>query len=253
MMKKLQLMTTAILFLVTITIQAQFSGEGLYRITSYHSTDYVSHETPSRVASTNTILSQASMSTNTIFQFVENSAGVYNILTENGERILTRSSATNVFSRPNTEINRAKGDCLFTITNSSIYETYLDGTTGAPYASGQTYLMSNTADGDELKQLKDHTNANLRTSTSTIGSVVKWYLKFEASLGVNDYKQTTNGVYPVPSSDGIFNLKEKAAWSVHAITGALIAQGNGTKIDISNAPNGVYILRFKGVSKKIIF
>lgn len=405
MNKKLLTITAAVFCLMSFKIQAQFTGDGFYRITNYDTGDYISYESPTDDSSSQPIDSQGSEGTNTIFHFVEYSTGVYNIISDDGARLLSRSTNTNVFSRPNNETNRDKGDSQFTMTASSVYSFYKDGTTAAPYTLGQTYLISNTADGEGevQKQLKDHTGTKLRAANSTASSIVKWFIekvpttfdgagryriknasntanyitfgtptsssnvinlstdntgdetifqiaandnnpgkytiytndgvRFMAavngssvlnkkpsesnsiddeiavfdivrrsgtddsySIGITysstDYflrdneasdvntgtdpsldlqrwifeyvgestlssddqiENTTNvKVYPVPSTDGIFYLQNEAAWSVYAVTGALVAKGDGTTIDLSNAPKGIYILQYNGTSTRII-
>mgnify|MGYP001334775419 FL=1 len=407
MKKKLHLITTAILCLVSFAIQAQFTGDGFYRITSYDSNEYISYVIPTNTATLQNTETESTAATNTIFKFVENTSnpGKYNLISEDGVRVLARyNGQTRAKTRENTSLNRDLDDCLFTISNSSTYSTYKDGTTAAPYGAGQTYLITNTTVGDaSALQLKYHDTNDIRSSNSTTGSVVKWFIEsvpttfvgegqyriknesntgnyftyatptatennilltsndpvvtetifnitsnatnsgkyniltsddvrfiavgggsatspltrtvsssdVDAAVAVFDIVRQTadsyslgftfsatdkylidNGnddikvgadptdplqrwvfeyvgtlptisvddivdtkmlkVYPVPSLDGIFNLPKSAAWSVYAVTGTLVAEGNSAQIDISNAPKGVYILQFNGITKKII-
>ena len=82
----------------------------------------------------------------------------------------------------------------------------------------------------------------------------KWVLEYvEPTASVDEINtQKALKAYPNPSSDGIFTLDEASEWSVYSITGALISNGNGTKIEISNAPKGMYILRSNGIATKLV-
>ncbi|MBC3758693.1 carbohydrate-binding protein [Hyunsoonleella sp. SJ7] len=65
----------------------------------------------------------------------------------------------------------------------------------------------------------------------------------------NDFK-----VYPIPSSDGRFNLSKPKIWTVYSLLGRKIAQGNGHTVDISKYSKGIYILRTdEGIIKKLLY
>lgn len=70
---------------------------------------------------------------------------------------------------------------------------------------------------------------------------------------IGDAEISSNGIYPNPSSNGIFNLKEATEWTVYGLTGAVVAQGNGTLVDLASSPKGVYIIKFDGLTQKITF
>lgn len=62
-------------------------------------------------------------------------------------------------------------------------------------------------------------------------------------------------VYPNPSSNGIFTLKNNDAkkWEVYDIRGVKVLSGNGKTIDVSNFSNGMYIIKLNGTYKKVLF
>ncbi len=179
-MKKLHVIATAILCFASFGTQAQFSGAGNYRIASYDSQEYIGY-TPG--GEDNKVFIQKKANSNTIFKIIANGDN-YNIVTEDESRILTRTTGTKVFTRPNTSKNKKDLDCLFSIPEADVRATYNDKKTLAPYTSGQTYLFTNTPGKHNnvekpcvLGSIKAHAADNtVRTSKSTISSVVKWYL-----------------------------------------------------------------------------
>ena len=58
-------------------------------------------------------------------------------------------------------------------------------------------------------------------------------------------------VYPNPTS-GIVFLEESNEYSVLSLFGVQVLKGEGTEIDFSNLPNGVYLVRVNGSSQKIV-
>lgn len=51
------------------------------------------------------------------------------------------------------------------------------------------------------------------------------------------------GIYPNPSSSGVFYLPKDVEWKVYTVQGVFIEMGEGQKVDISENPKGVYILK----------
>lgn len=87
------------------------------------------------------------------------------------------------------------------------------------------------------------------------GGIDELYFTFVADLptAIGDAEISSNGIYPNPSSNGIFNLKEATEWTVYGLTGAVVAKGNGTLVDLASSPKGVYIIKFDGLTQKIMF
>lgn len=243
MIRKLQLLATAALCIASFAMQAQtsFIGEGKYRIKNFgNPTNYMAYGTPTS-SSNDILLSTDNTSSETIFNIVENAnnPGKYNIYSSDDVRFINVVSGTSVLGRKPSDNNSIDDEiAVFEILHQSVVS--------------DTYSIGISYQGTP-KYLKDNGAMNITTATGFGSAVNKWVFEYVGNLSVNGVQKSTNAVYPVPSTDGIFYLKESAAWSVNSITGASIANGNGTKIDLSNAPKGVYILRFNGVSRKIIF
>ena len=62
-----------------------------------------------------------------------------------------------------------------------------------------------------------------------------------------DFVEAANAIkaFPNPTSDGIFNvdLNFDDQWDVYSLLGSKILEGTGNRVDISNFPKGLYILR----------
>lgn len=49
-------------------------------------------------------------------------------------------------------------------------------------------------------------------------------------------------VYPNPSTSGIFTISKNEEWKVFNSTGALLKEGKGNQVNLSNLPKGIYLL-----------
>ena len=59
-------------------------------------------------------------------------------------------------------------------------------------------------------------------------------------------------IFPNPSTSGEFSISQVANWEVYSNQGLNISSGNGTKIQLSNHPKGMYFLKVNGVLRKIV-
>ncbi|MFD2727668.1 GH39 family glycosyl hydrolase [Hyunsoonleella rubra] len=79
----------------------------------------------------------------------------------------------------------------------------------------------------------------------------------EDALSVNKNQLSQDFIlYPNPSSQGIFTitgLLVDEKWEVFTITGVKVLSGRGRLIDISNFSKGLYILKIRNSSKKLLF
>ena len=224
-------------FIEQVEVPTTFVGEGQYRIyNAANTSNFITFATPTSTEN-NILLSSNNTGNETVFNVVANvsNPGKYNITTEDGFRFIAAVNGTSPLSRTVSSNDLDDEIAVFDIVRQSANS----------YSLGITYETTD-------KYLKDNGSLDVKTGTDTSNNTHRWIFEHIGNLGVNDIQQTNNAVYPVPSSDGVFNLQESAAWSVYAITGSLVAEGNGTKIDLSNAPKGVYILKYNGMSKKII-
>lgn len=62
-------------------------------------------------------------------------------------------------------------------------------------------------------------------------------------------------VFPNPSSDGVFQIKNQTpkSWQVYSITGKKIIEGKGNIIDISTKAKGIYILKINNFFVKLLY
>ena len=248
-MKKLQIITLSIgLFFIASIANAQFQVAWSYRIKSKATpTNYLTFHADT--ANSNEIFTSSyNTATNTVFLVEDNATnlGKYNIFTGDGVRLFVFHTGDDV---------RSKADLNKIDFPEAVFEILQLTPADDDYSLGISYDFGEGAGFEPQYLIADKDPAfTLSTANNTDKNRAKWIFEYVGTLGIEDrIKQSSNDVYPVPSTDGVFNLKEKAAWSVYAINGVLIGEGNGTIIDISNAPNGLYILRFNGISRKIIF
>jgi hypothetical protein len=78
----------------------------------------------------------------------------------------------------------------------------------------------------------------------------------QEGLSVNENNlDNAFSVFPNPSSNGLFTLKNDTAelWEVYSLTGVKVLSGNGNIIDISDVSKGMYIVKIKSAFKKLLF
>lgn len=132
-------------------------------------------------------------------------------------------------------------DALPKTANSSTFETHSAGPAGSPFQfdleAGKNYVI--------------------RFTFNDAGPNYN-YFQFirdgDASLGVNDINKEEKKIkaFPNPSNDGQFNLNIYTKWEVYSLLGSKIAQGEGTKVNLSNTAKGIYILKTAFSSNKLI-
>ena len=255
MNKKLKLFATAVLCFANFAIQAQssFVGDGYYRIKNKENpANYMAYGTPT---AGNILLSTDNTGDETIFHVVENMNVLqpfnYNIYTGDDLRYINAVNGQSVLSRqPNN--NNSINDEI------AVFQIEQISTASDTYNISMMYTPKDTdgnATGDPAveKFLIDNDLMDVTTSIGGGNAIAKWVFEPVETLSVNGVQKSTNAVYPVPSTDGIFYLQNETSWSVYTITGTLIAKGDSATIDLSNAPKGFYILQYNGKSTKIIF
>ncbi len=75
------------------------------------------------------------------------------------------------------------------------------------------------------------------------------------ALSVDDiYQRSDFEVYPIPSSDGRFNLSKPKKWIAFSILGIEVNRGNGVFVDLSRFSKGIYFLKTEdGVTKRLLY
>ena len=264
MNKKLKLFATAVLCFANFAIQAQssFVGDGYYRIKNKENpTNYMAYGTPTDTDG-NILLSTDNTGDETIFHVVENMNVLqpnlfkYNIHTGDDVRYINAVKGNSVLSRkPNANNSLIDDIALFQIKQISIpSDTYNISVMYTPKDNAGNATGDPAVEKFLIYDTNDDTNiSDVGVYTSGGNATAKWVFEPVETLSVNGVQKSTNAVYPVPSTDGIFYLQNETAWSVYTITGTLIAKGDSATIDLSNAPKGFYILQYNGKSTKIIF
>ncbi|MFY0606478.1 MAG: T9SS type A sorting domain-containing protein [Cyclobacteriaceae bacterium] len=63
---------------------------------------------------------------------------------------------------------------------------------------------------------------------------------------------STPSAYPNPSTDGVFFLSKPDRWDVYSFSGQRLFSGQGVKVDLSAHDIGIYVLRTKTSTQKLI-
>ncbi len=59
-------------------------------------------------------------------------------------------------------------------------------------------------------------------------------------------------VFPNPASNGVFTLNMEAEWDVYNLVGAKVLEGTDSKIDLSEFPKGVYMLKTPFTTRRLV-
>ncbi len=66
-------------------------------------------------------------------------------------------------------------------------------------------------------------------------------------------KTSTTEIYPNPSESGLFTINKSGNWEVYNLSGTKVKSGKDSKVDLSNQPQGTYLLKIDGETKKLVF
>lgn len=66
-------------------------------------------------------------------------------------------------------------------------------------------------------------------------------------------KELVLSVYPNPNNSGVFNLSRPCNWEVYNTLGQSISTGNGSKINLTNYPYGIYMVKTEEGFVKLLF
>jgi hypothetical protein len=159
--------------------------------------------------------------------------------------------------------NSSEGYMVGTIHSSGVSDYAIVFTTdgGQNWTRIENEELSSVGSTSSKVKFNGSSNAEIYISTIDLG-LVKYVLDFQA-LGINEPEIDDNiiKVFPNPVSDTLTinsSNSEVESFSLFDITGKLIVETFGqNKIDVSNLPQGVYLLKVnvnsgKSFSKKII-
>ena len=72
------------------------------------------------------------------------------------------------------------------------------------------------------------------------------------TTGISKQEKNPLTIYPNPSSNGIFYLKEKKPYHVYDALGTLIIEGQASKVDLSGKPAGLYFIQIEEKVKRLL-
>ena len=129
------------------------------------------------------------------------------------------------------------------LPSEQVYDT-LEVYPGERYGT-MIQLGSNPLYSIDVEYFNLNTNVVESTQTYTIRT---------STTGLEEASTASFKVYPVPSSSGVFYSSNEfdETYSVYSITGTKVLENKSKKIDLSAHPSGVYILNYKGETKKLI-
>ena len=128
---------------------------------------------------------------------------------------------------------------------------------GAVFTGDEVTFTANPANGWKFKEWTGDiasTENPLKTNVTSNLDIKATFV--QESLSVNENQLNTNFVvYPNPSANGIFTIKNQTQenWEIYNLNGARILSGKGKIIDVSNFSKGLYILKLENTYKKIIY
>ncbi|MGQ1783658.1 T9SS type A sorting domain-containing protein [Saccharicrinis sp. GN24d3] len=253
-MKKNLRLTSLVAFLMLgfFGVSAQYQGEGQYRLKNFGQETYMSYDANSDDILATDVITGSDI----LFNLVPNVAnsGKFNLFTGDGQRFLIGvNGGTAKTSDLTGDINQA--DALITV--ETVDNVHGNGDTERYYLSVTPASGPNTGVVRAFNvKSSDAFDIGMGLYTNKNHNHYKWILEYVGGVPTaigDEVKESTNYVYPVPSTNGIFNLKESTDWAVYSISGSAVAEGKGQLVDISTSPKGVYIIKYDGKTQKIMF
>ena len=110
----------------------------------------------------------------------------------------------------------------------------------------QVYDMGNLTTGDKLYFAVDRDGDYSYDATEIV-----WTVKRVDIITEVQNKEQVMRVYPNPTM-GLVHLAIEENWSVHSLLGTPLLTGEGTTINLSELPAGVYVIRTGNVVSKVI-
>lgn len=133
-----------------------------------------------------------------------------------------------------------------TPANGGLYDQWTE-----IYSDVDSYMTSTNsvmnATGDELMSMVVSTDNRLQLLKWTFGSGSRRLPQTDQELHDNKFL-----VYPNPSPNGIFHLGETVPYKVFNVQGKLVKDGFDNHINLQDFSSGIYLLRSKGKSLKIV-
>jgi len=143
-----------------------------------------------------------------------------------------------------------------TITLSKEGQGLLNYSSGTAL-NGQELSLNATADsGWEFQGWEGDITSTENPLTITVTSDLNIKAIFSnGQLSVNKNKIEKISVFPNPSNNGVFQIKNQTPqnWKVYSITGKKMIEGKGNIIDISSYAKGVYILNINNSFVKLLY
>lgn len=132
-------------------------------------------------------------------------------------------------------------------------EGLLNYKSGTCFPGRELSLVAIPDEGWEFTGWTGDVTSNSNPLEVTVETDLNIKATFSKTLSIDEVvfnKKTT--VFPNPSETGIFKLSSEETWEVYAISGAKILSGKGDQIDLSNFKEGVYLLKIKNKSFKLL-
>lgn len=144
----------------------------------------------------------------------------------------------------------------YTIAISQEGNGLLDYTSGTAL-KGQEFTLNAIADnGWEFERWEGDISSTDNPLLITVSSDLNIKAIFSSNqLSVDKNNIEKISVFPNPSSNGVFQIKNKTPqnWKVYSITGKKMIEGKGNLIDISSYAKGLYILKIKNSFVKLLY
>lgn len=122
---------------------------------------------------------------------------------------------------------------------------------------GNTYSIKNRARNLFMQDINGSIRANAGADNS---DRTKWILIRTAAAKEENVKEGTEEisdnpltVFPNPSSNGIFQLNRETSWDVYDIKGRHVLKGNSAAINLATHSKGIYILKTKSKTFKLVY
>ena len=172
--------------------------------------------------------------------------------------VANKSSLNGIVEINSMELLLKDGVEEHTITTTIVEGSGIISPTGGTVFTGdEVTFEANPTTGWEFQGWSGDIQSTENPLTVTVSSNLNIKATFvQESLSIVDNTlKNSFVVYPNPSSNGVFTIKNQTLenWEIYNLNGAKILSGKGEIIDISNFSKGLYILKLENTYKKLLY
>lgn len=133
-----------------------------------------------------------------------------------------------------------------TYGNRVSYSSESDKGQGLELDNSSKYTITYDAYGNLASVVLEYYSSSTKTWANGGKTVYSNYQPYEANgIAEDAFAAQSLSAYPNPSTDGVFQLSQSLPFQVRNASGALVQESEGTQINLTGQPSGIYFLQLR--------